>query len=244
MATWLSAVQPFTVFQWGGGKGGQCPAGIVCKMMFLELCQPHRLIIIIATETTIIARTHSRYCAKRFVWILSLNPLDNLYEVGSMDLSLSPFCGWGNGGTERSSNCSRSHNQDNQWQSQDLKLALWLQSPKLKDSTPRWDMWLGPRVLFHPHLPRLSPQWLPESARYDVLSGNQEKAIATLKRIATENGAPMPLGKLIISRQVGAWPAVCGVCVSVRLGGSVYVGGACSPRRWQILRQAKSAQAD
>ncbi|XP_073646332.1 synaptic vesicle 2-related protein isoform X6 [Tursiops truncatus] len=43
--------------------------------------------------------------------------------------------------------------------------------------------------------------WLPESARYDVLSGNQEKAIATLKRIATENGAPMPLGKLIISRQ-------------------------------------------
>ncbi|MEE6511972.1 hypothetical protein FKM82_018885, partial [Ascaphus truei] len=43
--------------------------------------------------------------------------------------------------------------------------------------------------------------WLPESARYDVLSGNQEKAIATLRRIATENGAPMPLGKLIISRQ-------------------------------------------
>ncbi|XP_028621239.1 synaptic vesicle 2-related protein [Grammomys surdaster] len=43
--------------------------------------------------------------------------------------------------------------------------------------------------------------WLPESARYDVLSGNQEKAIATLKRIATENGAPMPLGKLIVSRQ-------------------------------------------
>ncbi|XP_043924328.1 synaptic vesicle 2-related protein [Protopterus annectens] len=43
--------------------------------------------------------------------------------------------------------------------------------------------------------------WLPESARYDVLSGNQEKAIATLKRIAMENGAPMPLGKLIVSRQ-------------------------------------------
>ncbi|XP_063769331.1 synaptic vesicle 2-related protein isoform X2 [Pseudophryne corroboree] len=44
-------------------------------------------------------------------------------------------------------------------------------------------------------------EWLPESARYDVLSGNQEKALATLKRIATENGAPMPLGKLILSRQ-------------------------------------------
>lgn len=74
-------------------------------------------------------------------------------------------------------------------------------------------MWLGPSVLCHPNLSLLSPQWLPESARYDVLSGNQEKAIATLKRIATENGAPMPLGKLIISRQVRAWPTVCSVCV-------------------------------
>lgn len=45
-------------------------------------------------------------------------------------------------------------------------------------------------------------QWLPESARYDVLTGNQEKALNTLKRIATENGAPMPLGKLIAARQV------------------------------------------
>ncbi len=45
-------------------------------------------------------------------------------------------------------------------------------------------------------------QWLPESARYDVLTGNQEKALATLKRIATENGAPMPLGKLVAARQV------------------------------------------
>lgn len=43
--------------------------------------------------------------------------------------------------------------------------------------------------------------WLPESARYDVLTGNQEKALNTLKRIATENGAPMPLGKLIAARQ-------------------------------------------
>lgn len=47
-------------------------------------------------------------------------------------------------------------------------------------------------------------QWLPESARYDVLTGNQEKALATLKRIATENGVPMPLGKLIAARQVKA----------------------------------------
>ncbi|XP_017542357.1 synaptic vesicle 2-related protein isoform X2 [Pygocentrus nattereri] len=43
--------------------------------------------------------------------------------------------------------------------------------------------------------------WLPESARYDVLSGNQEKALNTLKRIATENRVPMPLGKLIVARQ-------------------------------------------
>lgn len=45
-------------------------------------------------------------------------------------------------------------------------------------------------------------QWLPESARYDVLTGNQEKALNTLKRIATENNVPMPLGKLIAARQV------------------------------------------
>ncbi|XP_017542365.1 synaptic vesicle 2-related protein isoform X3 [Pygocentrus nattereri] len=44
-------------------------------------------------------------------------------------------------------------------------------------------------------------EWLPESARYDVLSGNQEKALNTLKRIATENRVPMPLGKLIVARQ-------------------------------------------
>ncbi|CAL8344456.1 unnamed protein product [Lota lota] len=43
--------------------------------------------------------------------------------------------------------------------------------------------------------------WLPESARYDVLTGNQEKALATLKRIAAENGVPMPLGKLVAARQ-------------------------------------------
>lgn len=51
-------------------------------------------------------------------------------------------------------------------------------------------------------------QWLPESARYDVLTGNQEKALDTLKRIAKENGAPMPLGKLIADRQVQHTPCV------------------------------------
>ncbi|XP_061907284.1 synaptic vesicle 2-related protein [Entelurus aequoreus] len=43
--------------------------------------------------------------------------------------------------------------------------------------------------------------WLPESARYDVLTGNHDKALATLKRIAMENGVPMPLGKLIAAKQ-------------------------------------------
>ncbi|XP_056276070.1 synaptic vesicle 2-related protein isoform X2 [Pseudoliparis swirei] len=43
--------------------------------------------------------------------------------------------------------------------------------------------------------------WLPESARYDVLSGNQDNALATLRRIASENGAPMPLGQLVAARQ-------------------------------------------
>lgn len=51
----------------------------------------------------------------------------------------------------------------------------------------------------------LCKQWLPESARYDVLTGNQEKALSTLKRIAAENKVPMPLGKLIVARQVKSW---------------------------------------
>ena len=38
---------------------------------------------------------------------------------------------------------------------------------------------------------------MPESARYDMTRGNSEKALATLQRIAKENGKPMPLGKLV-----------------------------------------------
>lgn len=61
-----------------------------------------------------------------------------------------------------------------------------------------------------------------------MLSGNQEKAIATLKRIATENGAPMPLGKLIISRQVSSCSPdpVAAVSPCVQECGHVYMGGA------------------
>ena len=40
-------------------------------------------------------------------------------------------------------------------------------------------------------------QWLPESARYDITRGHTEKALATLERIAKDNGKPMPLGKLV-----------------------------------------------
>ncbi|KAJ8366247.1 hypothetical protein AAFF_G00364980 [Aldrovandia affinis] len=43
--------------------------------------------------------------------------------------------------------------------------------------------------------------WLPESARYDVLTGHPEKAMTTLRRIATENKAAMPLGTLSCANQ-------------------------------------------
>jgi len=40
-------------------------------------------------------------------------------------------------------------------------------------------------------------QWLPESVRYDMACGNHTKALETLKRIAADNGKPMPLGRLV-----------------------------------------------
>ncbi|KAF3702052.1 Synaptic vesicle 2-related protein [Channa argus] len=39
--------------------------------------------------------------------------------------------------------------------------------------------------------------WLPESPRFDVLTGNREKAMETLTRIAKENGKAIPQGRLI-----------------------------------------------
>ncbi|XP_071790477.1 synaptic vesicle 2-related protein-like [Asterias amurensis] len=41
-------------------------------------------------------------------------------------------------------------------------------------------------------------RWLPESARYYVACGNQEKAHEILKAVAMTNNKPMPLGKLKI----------------------------------------------
>ncbi|KAM9735210.1 synaptic vesicle 2-related protein-like [Menidia menidia] len=43
--------------------------------------------------------------------------------------------------------------------------------------------------------------WLPESPRFDVLTGRREKAVETLTRIAKENGKAMPQGKLIDYKQ-------------------------------------------
>ncbi|XP_055055431.2 synaptic vesicle 2-related protein isoform X1 [Misgurnus anguillicaudatus] len=43
--------------------------------------------------------------------------------------------------------------------------------------------------------------WLPESARFDVLRGREDKALNTLKRIAAANGTCMPKGRLVANRQ-------------------------------------------
>ncbi|XP_049909750.1 synaptic vesicle 2-related protein-like [Epinephelus moara] len=43
--------------------------------------------------------------------------------------------------------------------------------------------------------------WLPESARFHLLLGQTEKAMATLTRIANDNGKPMPQGRLITCKQ-------------------------------------------
>jgi hypothetical protein len=45
-------------------------------------------------------------------------------------------------------------------------------------------------------------QWLPESARYHIASGEPEEAYAILKRIADDNGKPMILGRLVETKGV------------------------------------------
>ncbi|XP_077944622.1 synaptic vesicle 2-related protein [Gasterosteus aculeatus] len=45
--------------------------------------------------------------------------------------------------------------------------------------------------------------WLPESARFNLLAGKTEKAMATLAHIAKENGKPVPRGKLIAHKRKG-----------------------------------------
>lgn len=39
---------------------------------------------------------------------------------------------------------------------------------------------------------------MPESARFLVASGQTDKAVATLKKIANDNGKPMLLGRLVV----------------------------------------------
>ena len=41
-------------------------------------------------------------------------------------------------------------------------------------------------------------QWLPESARFQIASGQSDKALETLKKVAAENGKPMLLGRLVV----------------------------------------------
>ncbi|XP_064612185.1 synaptic vesicle 2-related protein-like [Liolophura sinensis] len=38
--------------------------------------------------------------------------------------------------------------------------------------------------------------WLPESARFDLTRGRHDRALATIEKIAQDNGKPMPLGRL------------------------------------------------
>ncbi|XP_063220101.1 synaptic vesicle 2-related protein [Bacillus rossius redtenbacheri] len=40
--------------------------------------------------------------------------------------------------------------------------------------------------------------WLPESARFHVATGQTEKALATLQKVASDNGKPMLLGRLVV----------------------------------------------
>lgn len=45
-------------------------------------------------------------------------------------------------------------------------------------------------------------QWMPESPRFDILTGHTERAMATLTNIAKDNGKTMPQGRIIASKQV------------------------------------------
>lgn len=49
----------------------------------------------------------------------------------------------------------------------------------------------------------LQLQWLPESARYHVTSGQVDKALMTLEQIAKDNGRPMLLGRLVVDGPPG-----------------------------------------
>ncbi|XP_058473459.1 synaptic vesicle 2-related protein [Solea solea] len=76
----------------------------------------------------------------------------------------------------------------------EVLLALWIMP------TLGWRWLLGlstiPMVLF-----LCFCFWLPESPRFDVLTGKRDKAEATLRSIAKQNGTVMPRGTLIVYKQ-------------------------------------------
>lgn len=45
-------------------------------------------------------------------------------------------------------------------------------------------------------------QWLPESPRFDILTGRTEKAMKTIANIAKENRKPVPQGRISVLKQV------------------------------------------
>lgn len=47
---------------------------------------------------------------------------------------------------------------------------------------------------------------MPESARYHVASGQTDKALETLEKIAKDNGKPMLLGRLVVDDAVTCSP--------------------------------------
>lgn len=47
-------------------------------------------------------------------------------------------------------------------------------------------------------------QWLPESARFHVTSGQNDKALATLEQIAKDNKKSMLLGRLVVEGPTGS----------------------------------------
>ncbi|XP_018328933.1 synaptic vesicle 2-related protein [Agrilus planipennis] len=51
----------------------------------------------------------------------------------------------------------------------------------------------GPLLIF-----MLICPWLPESARFHIASGQTDKALATIEKIASDNGKPMLLGRLVV----------------------------------------------